>query len=147
MMYLLLYFLLYPVYFGVVTSHIIFICKKVQFVTCSNIFSTMKLVNTSLHTQLKQTNLENQLHISIKSPKECFNMVFHHFMDELKQCNSDMQMDLKLPVPVFLCLYIKYLVVMLPFRMISFHNVFCFISFPREFAMFQSVVTRFIGNY
>ena len=97
----------------------------------------MKLVNTSLHTQLKQTNLENRLHISIKSPKECFNdKVFHHFMDELKQCHSDMQMDLKLPVPVFLCLYIKHLVVMLPFRMISFHNVFCFISFPRKFAMF-----------
>ena len=96
----------------------------------------MKLVNTSLHTQLIQTNLENRLHISIKSPKECFNdMVFHHFMDELKQCNSDMQMDLKLPVPVFLDLYIKCLV-MLPFRMISFHNVFCFIYFPHEFVMF-----------
>ena len=48
-------------------------------------FSKMKLVKTSLCTQLKQTNLENWLHISIESPKEGFNdTVFQHFVDELR---------------------------------------------------------------
>ena len=32
-------------------------------------FSKMKLVKTSLHIQLKQTNLENQLHTSAESSK------------------------------------------------------------------------------
>ena len=55
-----------------------------------------------LHTQLKQTNLENQLYISTKSLKEGFNdTVFQHFVDELKHCNADMWMKLQL-VPVFL---------------------------------------------
>ena len=45
----------------------------------------MKLVKTSLGTQLKQTNLENQLHISTESQKEGINdTVFQHFVDELK---------------------------------------------------------------
>ena len=37
--------------------------------------SKMKLVKTSLHAQLKikQTSLENQLHISTESSKEGFN--------------------------------------------------------------------------
>ena len=48
-------------------------------------FSKMKLVKTSLRTQLKQTNLENRFHISRESPKEGFNdIVFKHFVDELK---------------------------------------------------------------
>ena len=99
-------------------------------------FSKMKLAKTSLRTQLTQTNLECRLHISNESPKECFNdTVSQHFVDELKHCNSDMRMDLQLLVPVFLCLYLIYLDI-LPFRMISFHNVFCFISFPHEFAIF-----------
>ena len=72
---------------------------------------------------LKQTNLENQLHISTGSPKENFNdNVFQHFVDEL--------------VMVFLCLCSLYVAVTLPFRMIFFHNIFCFISFLHEFATF-----------
>ena len=45
----------------------------------------MQLVKTELRTQLKQTDLENQLHISTESPKEGFNdSVFQHFVYELK---------------------------------------------------------------
>ena len=52
-------------------------------------FSKMILVKTSLCTQLKQTNLENRLHISTESPKEGFNdTVFQHYMDKLRHCNS-----------------------------------------------------------
>ena len=51
----------------------------------------MKLVKTSLRTQLKQTNLENRLHILTEKLKEGFNeTVFPHFMDELTHCNSVM---------------------------------------------------------
>ena len=50
-------------------------------------------------------------------------------MDELKHCNLDMQMDLQLLVSLFLCLYLVYLVFILPFRMVFFHNVFCFLLF------------------
>ena len=89
----------------------------------------MKLVKTWLSTQLKQTYLENQLHISTGSPKEdtvFFNdTVFHHFVDELKHCKRDCKL-----VPFFLCLYSVYLVVILSFSMIFFHSVFSFISFP-----------------
>ena len=93
-------------------------------------------MKTSLRTQLKQTNLENRLRVSAERLKEGFNdTVFQHSVDELKHCNSDIRMDLQL-VPVCLCLYSIYLVLMLPFRMIFFHNIFCFISFPREFAIF-----------
>ena len=68
-------------------------------------FSKMKVVKTSLCTQLKQTNLENWLHIPTESPKDNINdTAFQHFVDELKNCNPDMQMNLQL-VPVFLCLY------------------------------------------
>ena len=62
----------------------------------------IKLVKTLLCTQLKQTNQENWLNISTESPKEGFNeTVFQHFMDELKYCNLNMQMDFQLLVPVF----------------------------------------------
>ena len=82
---------------------------------------------------IKQTNLEHQLHISGEYPKEgSIDTVFQQFTDELKHCNSDMRMDLQLLVPMFLCLHFIYLFAMLPFRMIFFHNVFCFISFSRE---------------
>ena len=66
----------------------------------------MKLVKTQLHTQLKQTDLINQLHISIESPKGAFNdTVFQHFV-----------------------FYVQYIwLFMLPFRMILFHNIFLFI--------------------
>ena len=48
-------------------------------------------MKTSIRTQLKQTNLENQLHISTKSPKEvCNDTDFQHFVVELKHCNLDM---------------------------------------------------------
>ena len=51
----------------------------------------MRLVKTWLGTQLKQTNLKNQPHISKESPKEDFNnTVFQHFVDELKHCDWDM---------------------------------------------------------
>ena len=64
------------------------------------------------------------------------NTVFEHFIDELKHCNSDMQMDWQLLAPVVLCLYSIYLVAMLSFRMIFFPSLFCFISFSHEFAIF-----------
>ena len=58
------------------------------------LFSKMKLVKTLSHIQLKQTNVENRLHISTESPKECFNYtVFQHFVDELKQNNLNIQID------------------------------------------------------
>ena len=51
----------------------------------------MKLVKNSLRTQLKQTYLENRIHISTESPNGGFNdTVFQHVVDELKHCNSDM---------------------------------------------------------
>ena len=42
-------------------------------------------------------------HFSTEKPKAGFNDTFsQHFVDELKHCNQDMQMELKL-VPIFLC--------------------------------------------
>ena len=66
---------LYGVYFGVVSSHkIFFSCISMSSLTCVQRFcSKMRLVKTFLCTQLKQTNLENQLHVSTKGPKEGFN--------------------------------------------------------------------------
>ena len=108
----------------------------------------MKLVKTFLCTQLKQTYLENRLDFSTESPKEGFNdTTFQHFADELKHCNSNMRMDLQLLVPVFLCLYSLYLVNVLSYRMIFFHSLFCFISFPREFAILQFYVTRLVSHF
>ena len=105
----------------------------------------MKLLKTLLHTQLKQTNLENRLHISTISPKEGFNdNVFQLFVDELKHCNSDMVMYLQLLVPVFLCLYSMYLVAMLYFRMIFFHNLFYFITFPRKLVPCYKIYLQFL---
>ena len=44
-----------------------------------------------MYSQLKKTDLKNNVHTSTQGPKECFNdMVFHHFVDELKHCNLDM---------------------------------------------------------
>ena len=55
----------------------------------------MKLVKTRLPNQLKQTSLENLLYISTESPKEGFDdLVFEHFVDELKHRNPDMGVDL-----------------------------------------------------
>ena len=86
----------------------------------------------------KRTNLEHRLRISTESPKKGSNdTVFQHFVDELKHCNLDMQMDLQLLVPLFLCLYLVYLVFILHFRMVFFHNVFCCIPFVHEFAIFS----------
>ena len=78
---------------GVVTSDkMFFSCINRSSLSCvQRLFSKMKLVKTSLRTQLKQTNLENRLHILTEKPKEGFNeTVFPHFMDELKHCNSVM---------------------------------------------------------
>ena len=52
-------------------------------------FSEMKLVKTTLRTQLKQTNLENRLHILTENLndglKEGFNdTAFQYSVDELK---------------------------------------------------------------
>ena len=90
----------------------------------------MKLVKTLLHTQNKVT-----WKIKLSTKEDFSDTVFQYFWDELKHCNQDMQMELQL-VPVFLCLNSVYLVVRLPFRMIFFNNVFCFISFLLEFAIF-----------
>ena len=63
-----------------------------------------------LHTQLKQTDLENCIHISTESSKEGFNgTVFQHFTDTR---NPDVRMEL-CQAPVFLCLCSIYLVNML----------------------------------
>ena len=53
----------------------------------------MKLMKTLLCTQLKQTNLENRLHISTESPKGYNDTCFQDFVDELEQCNLDIQID------------------------------------------------------
>ena len=60
MMYLLLYSFLCTVYFGVVTTHKIFFSGiSMSSLLCVQIFfSKMKLVKISLHTKLKQTNLD-----------------------------------------------------------------------------------------
>ena len=110
-MYLLLHFFSYTVYFGPVTFKIFSSCINTSNLSCVQIiFSKMKLVKTLFCTQLKQINLENVLYISKESPKEDFSdTVFQHFMDELKHCNWDMQMDLQL-VTVFLCLYLVFCV-------------------------------------
>ena len=53
------------VYFGVVTSHkILFSYISTSSLSYIRFFSKIKLVKTELCTQLRQTNLENQLHIS-----------------------------------------------------------------------------------
>ena len=55
----------------------------------------MKLLKTLLYTHLKQTNLENWLHISTESSKEGFNnTVFQHLVVEIKSGYLDIQMDL-----------------------------------------------------
>ena len=47
--------------------------------------SLNQLVKTLLHAQLKQTSLENGLHILTESLKEdSHDNVFQHFVDELK---------------------------------------------------------------
>ena len=67
------------------------------FLVCQRLFSKTKLVKTSLRTQLKQINLKNRFHFLTESPKEGFNdIVFQHFVDQLKHCNLDMQMDFQL---------------------------------------------------
>ena len=54
-------------------------------------FSQLKLVKTLLCTQLKQTNLENQLHILTERSKESFNYtICQHFVNELKHCNPEL---------------------------------------------------------
>ena len=68
------------------------------------VFSKMKLVKTLFCTQLSQANRENWLHISTESQKGFKDAVFQHSVDELKHCNPDVRMELKL-VRVFLCLY------------------------------------------
>ena len=55
-------------YFGVVSSNKIFF----SCISKSSISKT-KLGKTSLCTQLKQTSLENRLHISAESPEDGFN--------------------------------------------------------------------------
>ena len=69
-------------------------------------------MKTLLRTQLKQTSLKNRFLISTESPKVFKNTLFQHFVDELKHCNPDIQMDLILQVPVCLCLYSICLAVM-----------------------------------
>ena len=112
-MYLLLYSFLYTVHFVVVTSQKIFI-SCIRFISCisttslsciQTFLSQMELVKTLFRTQLKQTNLQNWLHIITESSKEGFNdIAFQYFVDELKHYNKYMKTDLQL-VPVFLYLY------------------------------------------
>ena len=121
--YICFYFFMYILYTSVFLLLIMFFsCISISSLSYIQRFlSRRKLVKTLLHTQLKQTNLKNGRYISTEIPKEGFNdTVFQHFLDELKHCNSDMQMDWQLLVSVFLCLYSIYLFVMLPFCFISF---------------------------
>ena len=75
-------------YFGVVTLLIKYSFHAPVSLSCVQRLWKMKLVRTLLHIQLKQTNLENKLHISIEILKECFNdTVSQHFVNELKHCN------------------------------------------------------------
>ena len=78
-MYLLLHSFLYTMYFGVVTYHkILFSCINTSSLSCvQRFFSKMKLVKALLYTQLKQTNLENQLHISTESQKNLMILLFN----------------------------------------------------------------------
>ena len=70
-------------------------------------FFKIPLVKNLLHTQLKQTCLKIHIIFQTESSKKAFHdAIFQHFVDELKHCNSDMQMDLQL-VPVF-CVYDQY---------------------------------------
>ena len=90
----------------------------------------LKLVKTLLRTQLKQTNLEIWLYISTKNLKEGFNATgFQHF------CKCIYANEVTTSSSICGC-YLIYLVAMLPFRMIFLYNVFCFILFPRQFAIF-----------
>ena len=58
-------------------------------------FSKMKLIKTWLRNQLKQTSHENLLYITTDSMKEGLdNIVFEHFVDELKHRNPDIRMNL-----------------------------------------------------
>ena len=72
MMYLLLYSFLYTVCFNVVSSDkIFFSCISMSSSSyIQGFFSKVKPVKTFSHTQLKQTNLEIQLHIFTESPKK-----------------------------------------------------------------------------
>ena len=55
----------------------------------------MKLIKTWLRNQLKQTSHENLLYITTDSMKEGLdNIVFEHFVDELKHRNPDIRMHL-----------------------------------------------------
>ena len=136
----MIYLVLYTVYFGAVSTSTLSYVQRFS--------SKRELVKTFLCTPLKQINSENGPHIATESWKEGFNdAVFQHFVGELKHCNSDMQMDLQLLVPVFLCLCLIYLLVMLFFRMIFFHNMFSSISFPCEFTVCKSFLTRLICNF
>ena len=69
---LLLYSLLYTGFFGVITYHKIFFSWiSMPSLSCvQRFFSKMKLEKTSLPTQLKQADLENQLHISTESKEK-----------------------------------------------------------------------------
>ena len=95
----------------------------------------MKHLKSQFCTQLKQTNLENSFHISTGSLKKAFSdTVIHHLVDELKHQFH------------YFCVQLcsVYMVVILPFIMILFHNVFYFISFLHEFAIFWSLVKIFV---
>ena len=93
----------------------------------------MKLVKTLFCTQLKQTNLENVLYILKESPKKDFSdTVFQHFMDELKHCNWDIQMDLQL-VTVFSCLYLVFCV----------YIWLCYVTFQNY--LFSSILLYFFS--
>ena len=82
------------------------------------------MLKTKLLTKLKQTNLENRLHISTEIPKEGFNdTVFQNFMDESKH-----------QFQYFLLLCSIYVIFMLLLRMIFFITFFAL--FPNEFGIF-----------
>ena len=104
MVHFLLYFFQYSVYFSVFTSYKIFFSpiKTSSLPRGQRFFSKIKLVKILLHTQLKQTDLENLLHISTESPKKVLMILFFNILWILS--NPDMGMDLQL-VPVLLYLF------------------------------------------
>ena len=87
---------MYLVLFFYVKSKMLFSCIITSSLSYGKIlFSKKKLVKTSLRTQWKQTNLENWLYVSKELPKKGFDdTVFQNFVDGLKNCNSDMRVEM-----------------------------------------------------
>ena len=109
----MLYLLLYS-FFNIQCTSVLSLLIKYYFPAYMHRYVWSDICWYFSKTQLKQSKLENQLHISTEKAKYSFNdTAFQHFIDEL--------------VTVFLSLNSVEVVVMLPFKMIFF--MACFASF------------------